>query len=264
MNLGRVYAIVMRHTYLYKGRSLPRFLDIFFWPVVTILTWGFLSVYLNQVNLSDLNFISLILGAVIFWEITQRAQQSISIYFLEDMWERNFLNIFVTPLTLSEFFAASVILGILRIVIISIILFVISLLLYHFNLFVMGFTLIPYIANLFLFGVIIALFINAIILRFGTSAQVLAFGLIFIIQPIAAVYYPLSALPAWIQPFSLALPVTHIFEAMRGTLSGLPFDWNAFGIATILNVAYFLTAWIFFKAMFASVKRKGLLLKVQG
>ncbi|HEY4512277.1 MAG TPA: ABC transporter permease [Candidatus Paceibacterota bacterium] len=263
MSFIRIYAIIMRHLYLYKGRSLPRFLDILFWPVVTILTWGFLSLYLNDINLSNLNFVSIILGAVIFWEITQRTQQSISIYFLEDVWEKNFLNIFVTPLTLAEFFSASFILGVIKIIITCAVLFVISFFLYHFNLFMLGFTLIPYVANLFLFGVSVALFINAIILRFGTSAQVLAFGVIFIIQPISAVYYPVSALPLWIQPVSSIIPVTHVFEAMRETMQGVPFNIQSFLIATFLNIAYLLVAWLFFKHMFASVKKKGLLLKVQ-
>ncbi|MFA6050314.1 MAG: ABC transporter permease [Candidatus Paceibacterota bacterium] len=253
----------MRHTYLYKGRSLPRFLDIFFWPVVTILTWGFLSVYLEGANLSSVNFISVILGAVIFWEIVQRSQQAISIYFLEDVWEKNFLNIFVTPLTLAEFFTASFILGVIRIIITTTVLFLIALFMYNFNLFSIGLPLLPYVVNLFLFGVVVALFINAIILRFGTSAQVLAFGLIFIIQPICAIYYPLSALPTWIQPISLGIPITHVFEAMRATMRGEAFNTESFLIALILNIVYLVIVWFFFKGMFASVKKKGLLLKVQ-
>ncbi len=263
MNIGRINAIVMRHLYLYKGRSLPRFLDIFFWPVITLLTWGFLSVYLQKSNLSHVNFISVILGAVVFWEITQRAQQSISIYFLEDVWEKNFLNIFVTPLRLSEFFVASLLLGLIRILIILVVMFVVALALYNYNIFSLGFAFVPYVGNLFLFGVAIALFINAVILRFGTSAQVLAFGIIFVIQPISAVFYPISSLPAWIHPFSYMIPASHIFEAMRYTLATGLFATDYFWYATVLNVGYLALAWMFFNAMFRSVKKKGLLLKVQ-
>lgn len=263
MSIDRIKAIVMRHLYLYKGRSLPRFLDIFFWPIITLLTWGFLSVYLQKTNLSNVNFVSVILGAVVFWEITQRAQQSISIYFLEDVWEKNFLNIFVTPLRLSEFFIASLILGFIRIVIISFVMFLVTLVLYHYNIFAIGYAFIPYVVNLFLFGVSIALFINAIILRFGTSAQVLAFGVIFLIQPVSAVFYPIASLPSWIHPLSFSIPISYIFEAMRYTLSTGFFDTQSLIMATILNIVYLALAWIFFKAMFKSVKDKGLLIKVQ-
>jgi ABC-2 type transport system permease protein len=263
MSIKRIQAIIMRHLYLYKGRSLPRFMDILFWPVMTILSWGFLSVYLNKINLSNLNFISVILGAVILWEVVQRSQQSVSISFLEDVWEKNFLNIFISPLTLGEFFVATLFLGVIKIILTCAVLFVISLALYHYNLFSLGLSLVPYVANLFLFGVVVALFINSIILRFGTSAQVLAFGVIFIMQPVSAVYYPVSVLPTWIQPVSYSIPVTHVFESMRKTIAGEPFDMRSFLIALGLNLLYLSLAWIFFTQMFKSVKKKGLLLKVQ-
>jgi len=179
------------------------------------------------------------------------------------MFGRKILNIFVTPLRLSEFFIASVILGIIKIIITCAILFIITLGLYHYNIFSIGISLIPYLFNLFLFGMVIALFINGVIVRYGTSAQVLAFGLIFIIQPICAVFYPVSALPTFIHPLSYAIPVTHVFESMRATIAGAPFDWQSFFVTTILNVIYFILAWLFFKKMFANVKKKGLLLKVQ-
>lgn len=253
----------MRHIYLYKGRSLPRFMDIFFWPVVTLLTWGFLSVYLGKINLSNVNFLSVIMGAVIFWEVVHTTQNAISIYFLEDVWEKNFLNIFVTPLRLSEFFIASVILAILKISVTFSILLAIALSLYHYSIFSLGISLLPYLINLFVFGAVIALFINGIIIRYGTSAQVLAFGVIFILQPISAVFYPVSALPGFIHPFSYAIPVTHVFEAMRSTIAGGGFDSMSFWYATGLNILYFAFAWLFFNKMFKNVKQKGLLLKVQ-
>lgn len=266
MNISRIKAIVMRHLYLYKGRSLPRFLDIFFWPVMTLLTWGFLSVYLQGAKISGgsgINFLSVILGAAILWEIIIRAQQAISIYFLEDVWEKNFLNIFVSPLTLGEFFVASVILGLIRIIIVCIVLFLVSILIYNFNIFSLGLPLIGYIGNLFMFGLAVALFINAVILRFGTSAQVLAFGIIFLIQPISAVFYPISILPIWAQYTAKLLPISYVFEDMRATIAGNAFDTKSFLIALGLNIFYLVLAWIFFTGMFKSIKKKGLLLKVQ-
>lgn len=263
MKLGRINAIVMRHLYLYKGRSLPRFLDIFFWPVMALLTWGFLSLYLQNSQFSSVNFLGVLLGAAILWEIINGSQKAISIYFLEDVWEKNFLNIFVTPLSLGEFFLASVILGFIRIIIIAFVLFLVAIAFYHFNIFSFGIPLVAYISNLFIFGLAIALFINAVILRFGTSAQVLAFGIIFLIQPISAVFYPVSVLPVWAQYFSKILPVSYVFEDMRNTVAGGAFDFKSFVIALSLNALYLLLAWFFFKRMFKKVKEKGILLKVQ-
>ncbi len=253
----------MRHLYLYKGRSLPRFMDIFFWPVMTLLTWGFFSVYLGKLNLGNINIISVLLGAVVFWEIVQMSQQAVSVYFLEDVWEKNFLNIFVTPLTLGEFFAATAILAIIKIIITAAVLLTVAYFSYHYSIFTLGFAVIPYALNLFIFGMVIAIFINAIILRFGTSAQVLAFGVILILQPLSAVFYPVTALPSFIQPISRILPTTYVFEAMRATLAGGVFDTTSFLLALGLNIFYFIVVCFFFSTMFKIVKRKGILLKVQ-
>jgi len=228
-----------------------------------LLTWGFFSFYLGRTGSENLNIATMLLGGVILWQIIDRAQNFISTYFLEDVWHRNFLNIFVTPLKLSEFFLAGVILAMVRLVVMAAFLLILSYLLYAFNIFVLGFSLIPFILNLLLFGITLALFINAVIIRFGSSAQVLAFGISFLIQPISAAFYPVSALPAPLATISGFLPVSYVFESMRKVMAGGPIDWDSFYISLGLNIIYLIIMWLFFTAMFKKVKVMGNLLKVQ-
>lgn len=262
MKIHRINALIMRHLYIYK-RSMPRLLDVFFWPVMELLTWGFFSFYLSRTGGDNLNIATMLLGGVILWQIIDRSQNFISTYFLEDVWHRNFLNIFVTPLKLSEFFLAGVILAVIRLTVMGLFLLTISYFLYAFNIFVLGFSLIPFLFNLFLFGIALALFINAVIIRFGSSAQVLAFGISFLIQPISAAFYPVSALPAPLATISGFLPVSYVFESMRKVMSGGPIDWNSFYISLGLNIVYLVLMWWFFTSMFKKVKVMGNLLKVQ-
>lgn len=252
----------MRHLYIYK-RSMPRIMDIFFWPVLTLLTWGFFSFYLGSTGGQNVSIASMLLGGVILWQVVDRAQNTISVYFLEDVWHRNFLNIFVTPLKLSEFLFAGAFLAILRIAVMIAFLGFICFFLYAFNIFTIGFSLIPFIFNLFLFGVVLALFINGIVLRFGSSAQVLAFGMAMFIQPISAAFYPVSALPFGLSYVSQLLPVSYVFESMRSVMAGGAIDWNSFYISLGLNVVYLTLMWWFFTSMFKKVKVMGNLLKVQ-
>lgn len=192
MKIHRINALVVRHLYLFK-RSLPRLLDILFWPVVTLLTWGFLTVYLQGISFNNVNIVSVLLGAIILWELLQRMQGAVAITFLEDVWERNFLNLFVTPLTIAEFLTSTVILGIIRLAGVLTVVSILSVLLYHYSIFSLGFYFLPFLVVLMMFGFAMGLFNMAIILRFGTSAQILAFGLIFLVQPFSAVFYPVSA-----------------------------------------------------------------------
>lgn len=261
-SLIRIYALVARHITIYF-RSIPRVMDIFFWPVFDLLILGFLSVYLNSLSIPNLNIIAVLIGGAVLWQIVDRSQNAFSTYFLEDVWYRNFLNIFITPLRLSEFFVAGAILALIRIVIVSIILFIIAYLLYSFNVLSFGMALVPHVINLFIFGFVLAVFINAIIIRFGSSAQVLAFGMAILVQPLSAVYYPVGALPFVLQYVSYMLPSTYVFESIRSIASGGLFEIESFLFALVLNIIYLgLAAW-FFVSMFNKVKRMGKLLKIQ-
>ncbi len=263
MKFHRINALLLRHLYLYK-RSFPRIMDIVYWPVMEILVWGFLSLYIDKLHIAGFNAITVLLGAVVFWDFLNQSQKAVSIAFLEEIWEKNLLNIFVTPLRLSEFLTATVLVGVVRIFLVGVVLGTLSYLFYHFNIFALGIFLVPFVLNLFAFGWVLGIFTSAIILRFGTSAQILAFGFIMIIQPFSAVFYPVSALPHFLQAFSYLLPSTYVFEGMRSVLATGAVPLHVLIGALVTNAVYLALVLFFFVRMFAYVKREGKLLKLEG
>src|SRR3989344_2471535 len=131
MKWHRIYAMLRRYLYLYP-RSVPRILDIFFWPITELLIWGFLTFYLRQINTSIPNVATAILGALVFWNFIQRSQQAVSIAFLEEAWERNLINIFVTPIKMTEFLAATLFVGVVRLILIGLSVGIAAFLLFQF------------------------------------------------------------------------------------------------------------------------------------
>lgn len=262
MTLHRIDAILIRHLYLYR-RSFPRLMDIFYWPVMDLLVWGFLSAYLDKAGLGGFNAVTVLLGAMIFWDLLSHAQKAVSVAFLEDIWERNLLNIFVTPLRVSEFLSATAILALIRIFIIALIMGLLGFLFYGLNIFRFGFYLIPFLINLLIFGSVLGIFVMGVIIRYGTQAQILAFGFIFLIQPFAAVFYPVSALPAFLQPISYLIPASYVFEGMRAVIADGTLSFSRLGIAFAVNSVYLCLAILFFYLMFARAKRRGALLKLE-
>ena len=111
MNGSRVAAIVLRQLYLYRG-SPARILPIFAWVAVDIVLWGFITRYLNSVALSGCDFVPALLGAVLLWDFLTRVMQGVTMAFFEDVWSRNFLNFFATPLRTSEYLSGLVITGV--------------------------------------------------------------------------------------------------------------------------------------------------------
>jgi ABC-2 type transport system permease protein len=99
-------------------------------------------------------------------------------------------------------------------------------------------------------------------MRWGQSAEALAWGIPFLIQPVAAVFYPLDVLPKWIQPLSLSIPATHVFEGMRQVLNGKGLSPHHLVWAFGLNVLYLIAAAAFFRWMFDVARQKGLLAKL--
>lgn len=261
MKWHRVNALLIRHLYLYQ-RSLPRLMDIFYWPVMELVLWGFISVYLEKFNIGGVNIVTVLLGAVIFWDLLSQSQRSVSIAFLEDVWERNFLNLFVTPMRIIEFLVSTVLLGLVRIILVGTVMAALAFLFYKFNLFTFGFLLIPFVFNLLFFGWALGLFTTAIILRYGSSAQVLAFGFIFLIQPFSAVFYPVSALPQGVQFVSYLLPSTYVFEGMREAVALGSFSWTLFGCGVLANAIYIALVLWYFYWTFSKVKEKGRLMKL--
>lgn len=261
MKINRIYALILRYLYLYP-RSVPRIMDIFFWPMVEVLIWGFLTVYLQTIKLTIPNFINVLLGALIFWNFIHRSQQAVSIAFLEEVWERNLLNIFVTPLNLGEFLVATVFVGLTRLLLIGLTISGLAFLLFHFNIFSFGFYLIPFVLNLFWFGWILGLVATSIIMRFGQSAQVLAFALTILLQPFVAVFYPVTVLPIALQYLANIIPATHVFEGMRAVVFTGQLPIMGLLLATGLNIIWFMAALIIFFKMFDYILETGQLMRL--
>lgn len=261
MNPGRITGIFLRQLYLYK-RSFPRLMGIIYWPLLDLLLWGFITLYLNKYREGLPTFVGFFLGALILWDILFRAQQGISLSFLEDMWARNLLNIFVSPVTVGEYLTALMLVSFVKVCVTASLTILLAWLFYSFNIFLIGLSLIPFVLNLIVLGWAIGILTTAVILRFGQQAEVLAWGIAFLFQPLSAVFYPVSVLPGFLQAIAKYVPSSYVFEGMRTVVSGGGFPAEALIWATSLNVIYLLAATGFFYRLFHSAKRKGSLGKI--
>lgn len=254
----RVNAMFRRYLYLHK-RSLPRTLEILFWPVMELLVWGFVATYVQGIVQDGLSrLILFLINAMIFWDILYRSQQAVSISFMEDIWTQNIVNLLISPLKIWEWHMATFLYGLAKSIVITLILGLIALGLYRFNLIAeTHWFLLPLVANLFLFGWAIGVATSGLLVRWGYAAEALIWGIPFLIQPLSAIYYPLETLPVWLRPFALALPSTYVFEGMREVIrtGSMPFThlFCAFG----LNILYFILGSLFFTSMFRFSRNKG-------
>ena len=113
MNWNKIFALSLRHIYLIKG-SFPRILDLIYWPTIQIFLWGFISKFFTLSSSYYNNTVGVILSAAILYDFLFRSSISYNMMFLEEIWSRNFTNLFIAPIKISEIIAALTFTAIIR------------------------------------------------------------------------------------------------------------------------------------------------------
>jgi len=258
MRFHRTSAIVLRQYFLLRG-SAARVLPLFAWVAIDIVLWGFITRYLNTVSTAGLDFVPLLLGAVLLWDFFTRVMHGVSMAFLEDVWSRNFLNLFASPLTIGEYLCGLVLtsiatssLGLLMMVALASAVFGLSFFGY-------GLLLVPFLLVLFLFGIALGILGSALVLRFGPASEWLVWPLPALLSPFAAVFYPVSTLPHWMRQVSRLLPPSYVFEGIRAILAGGDYRGSGLAWSLFLASCYILVASWFFARIHRQAVRTGLL-----
>ena len=262
MKFSRIKAIIVEHLLLLV-HYLGLLIDTFYWPVMDIIIWGFMTIYLGRLGEKTEIVVSFFMSALILWTIAWRSQQDITVSFLFDVWNQNMTNLFTTPLTPTEFIIAVIILGVIKISMTLLAMTAIAYLFYNYQIWLLGFAFLPFFVNLLFFGWWVGIFVTALILYFGKQIQTLGWGFIVLLSPLSCVYYPLSSLPLILQKIALFLPTTHVFEGMRSVLVGADFSIEHILWAFGLNIIYLILSGLFFRFMFEKAREKGRLVKLE-
>ena len=218
MSFRRTAGLLLRQFYLLRS-SPTRFLPLFAWVTIDIVLWGFITRYLNSVSAARFNFVPTMLGAVLLWDFVVRVMQGITTAFLEDVWSRNFLNLFASPLSVSEYLSGLVLTSIATSSVGLIVMIALATLVFGLSFFIYGAMLAGFLLVLFLFGIALGIFGCALVLRFGPAAEWFIWPIPAFISPLACVFYPRSVLPHWMQWLSSLVPPSYVFEGMRQMLA---------------------------------------------
>jgi ABC-2 type transport system permease protein len=258
MKLRPVAGIVLRQVYLLRG-SPVRVFPMVTWVAIDIVLWGFITRYLNSVSGSGVNFVPTLLGGVLLWDFCTRIMQGVSTAFLEDVWSRNFLNLFASPLSISEYIAGLVITSVMTSCIGLIVMLLLATGVFHLQFFSLGAPLAAFLMVLFVFGITLGILASAIVLRLGPASEWLLWPLPALLSPFAAVFYPLSVLPHWMQWAAHALPPAYVFEGMRSLLRGQAFPALLLMQGVAIAAAELLAAAYCYSRVYRHAVRSGLL-----
>jgi len=258
MQCARTVAIVLREVYLIRG-SFSRILPLFVWAGVDIVLWGFITKYLNSITSSGFDFVPALLGAVLLWDFLTRVMQGVTMTFFEDVWSRNFLNIFATPLSITEYLTGLVLSSIGTSAVGLAVMVLLATMLFGLSFFVYGVMLVPFFLVLFMCGIALGILGSGTVLRLGPPAEWFIWPIPAIISPFVGVFYPLSTLPPWMHYVARALPPSYVFEGMRAVVHGESASPRLLLLGACLAVLYILLACWFFARVYRYAVRTGLI-----
>ena len=261
MDWNKIFALSLRHIYLIKG-SFPRILDLIYWPTIQIFLWGFISKFFTLNSSYYENTVGIILSAAILYDFLFRSSISYNMMFLEEIWSRNFTNLFIAPIKLSEIIAALTLTAIFRTMIGLVPAALLAIPFFGVSIIKIGTPLIFLLITLYIFGVTLGLLVTSGLVRFGPSFENIAWASLFFLAPLGCIYYPIEILPEWLQIIAKLLPLVHIFEEMRNILIYDIISYTQIFKAIFISFLYFVVGVTIFYLSYSGAKNRGTLINI--
>jgi ABC-2 type transport system permease protein len=260
MKWSRISAMLIKHRYNFK-RDIFRVFDIFWWPAFSLFIWGIFSGYIADSTNTQVNFVALLVGGIILWTFYERASKDISLAFVDELWNKNFINLFSTPLSISEYLVSVMIMALGKLLLSALFMVILASVFYAFNITSIGWFFVPAAVGLTVTGWTMSILVQSCIMRWGYTVEVFIWAVATLTQPFSCVFYPLKALPVWMQNVAVWLPTTYLFENMRSAIMGQGINTGQVLISFALNILYFIIALIVFFRTFNLAREQGLIVK---
>ncbi len=258
MNLRRIAAVGLRQLYLMRG-SFSRVLPLFTWVAIDMVLWGYITKYLQGLMGPGQAGLSMLLGAVLLWDFFTRVMQGITMAFFEDVWSRNFLNVFASPITITEYLSGLVLCSVLSSLVGLVVMWAVASLVFGLTGAIYGAYALPFLLVMFVFGVALGITSCALVLRFGPAAEWFIWPIPAILSPFIGVFYPLNVLPSWMQKVGACLPPSYVFENLRRIAQSQTVIFSDLVIGGGLSLAVLALSFFFFVRIYRQATRLGLI-----
>ena len=256
MNPGRIAAVVRRQLYV-TIHSPTRLIELAFWPIVDLILWGMITLFLLRSGVELPTPVAFFLGGLLLWDLVFRGKNSVALCLLEEVHSQNLISVMASPITPGEYLTGAVAFGLGKVALTWTLTAALAWALFSFGVLELGPDVVLYIGVMLLFGLALALVVIGFLLRFGYAADELAWALAGIVVPFSAVFYPVSALPGWAQAVATFIPPAHAFEAMRASLADRAAVWGSIPWAFALDLVYGAMGFWFARRMFGTLLRQG-------
>ncbi len=206
---NRCFAFTYRN-FLFSVRNFFAFMELIFWPVVSLISIGLLGSYLQLQEMA----LAFVMTGAITAGILQVAQLDVAYSLLYEVWSKSVKHTFLAPVGISENLFGSWLIGILRGCIIFFILGSCAIFLFGFK-FPSLLTVLIFLIGIFSFALLLGLLVSFLILIYGQKAEITAWMFAYLFMLLCGIYYPVDTLPKFFYYFAQFVPVTYFLEYFR-------------------------------------------------
>ncbi len=254
--LNRVLAFTVRNA-LFSIRNLFVMTDVFFWPLISVLSVGLMTKFVPM----DSNLQAFIITGAIAASVMQIAQLDVGYTVLYELWSKSLKHTVLTPVGVSEGVIGTWLIGIVRASVVFIFLAISAGLCFGFKtpgmLYIAGF-----LSGLFVSSLLFGMLVNVLILSFGSKVEITAWMFVHLFMILCGIYYPIDVLPAWAQMIAYAVPVTHFLEYFRQAYGFAPHTAYPWATGAALSLVYWFVCLHLLSGAYTRARKKGIIIRL--
>ncbi len=247
---------LLKRNIILTFRGINPMIDIFYWPFYDILLWGFAGAFFQHQTQQPIS--AMWLTGLVIWQASYRCNLDVSFTLLAELWSRNIVNMFGTPVEINEWMISAMLLGAFDALVTLAFSSTVVYLIYGVNVFAIGWILLPMMLLVMMTGWMIGFFAAGCLIYWGQKVEKIVWVLGWMFVPVSALFYPLATLPTWAVAIAKVLPFSYVFEGLRMYILQGIIPTSNLVIALTMNVVYFTLSLLFFKAMYYQSRVKGL------
>lgn len=215
ISLSATWAVVVRYVRAWR-RDPNLLLAGFYWPLLDILTWGFLGSWIQQSQPTQFhNYETAALLGVLLWQVVGRGCNIMGFAFCEELWSNNIVNLFSLPLRTAEWIIGVILYYAIMMCITSLFCMFAIFMLYDVSLWYLLSTFLIFVPPLFFSALWLGFTCLQILILLGKRGIELGFVAGWFLTPFSGAFYPIEVLPRWGQMISSFLPMSYVLQGMR-------------------------------------------------
>ncbi|OGS20301.1 MAG: hypothetical protein A3J83_04985 [Elusimicrobia bacterium RIFOXYA2_FULL_40_6] len=242
---------------IFSYRNFFAFMELLFWPVIGLLSVGFMSNFLGL----DKNFTAFILTGAITAGVLQVTQLDVSYSLLYDIWSKSIKHTFLAPVSHYDYIFGSWIIGIVRGSIVFFIMVVFSNYAFGFILPSITITFI-FLLGLYVDALVVGMLVCLLVLMYGQRVEVTAWSLATMLMLLCGIYYPVSYLPKMFVKLAELVPLTYFLEYYRAAYGFTPIFSHSLLKGFGLSFIYVMILFYLINYSFERARRTGMILKL--